>query len=308
MPTSPHSTWIAQTLAADPPRPKSLLTTVFGDALAPHGGSVWLGSLIDLLAPFGVHDRLLRTTVFRLAQEGWISAAREGRRSSYSLTASARERFARAYRRVYSPPVDTWDGSWTIIFNAAGNGDAAGRSALRKELQWEGYYMIAPGLAAHPDSEHDVLHDILVRTGMADQVYVCRATELPDVGHLPLQELVAAGWDLTEVEQGYRHFLAQYEPLQTLLARGLPLDAGQAFVMRTLLIHAYRRVQLHDPQLPAALLPAEWPGTAAYALTRALYRTLCEPSERHVMEVLRSEDAQAPEADASLYERLGGLK
>ena len=42
--------------------------------------------------------------------------------------------------------------------------------------------------------------------------------------------------------------------------------------MRTLLIHAYRRVLLRDPQLPAALLPLDWPGAAAYALCRDFYR------------------------------------
>jgi phenylacetic acid degradation operon negative regulatory protein len=33
--------------------------------------------------------------------------------------------------------------------------------------------------------------------------------------------------------------------------------------VRTLLIHAYRRVLLRDPLLPAALLPLDWPGAAA---------------------------------------------
>lgn len=302
-----HDGWIARMLATEPPRPKSLLTTVFGDSLAPHGGTVWLGSLINLMTPFGVHERLLRTTVFRLAQEGWVSSERDGRRSSYSLTASARGRFARAYRRIYAPPADVWDGSWTVVFSTANNGDAVGRNALRKELLWEGYYMIASGLAAHPDSAHDVLDEILERTGMADKVYVCRATTLPDVGHRPLEQLVAEGWNLTEVEDGYRQFLRQFEPLAELLQKAGPGTDAQAFVMRTLLIHAYRRVQLHDPQLPAALLPPTWAGTTAYALTRALYRTLCAASERHLIDTLRKEDPQAPAADAAFYKRLGGL-
>jgi hypothetical protein len=34
---------------------------------------VWLGSLIELLAPFGDNDRLLRTSVFQLAQ--WTDGA-----------------------------------------------------------------------------------------------------------------------------------------------------------------------------------------------------------------------------------------
>ena len=42
--------------------------------------------------------------------------------------------------------------------------------------------------------------------------------------------------------------------------------------MRTLLIHEYRRVLLRDPRLPAALLPLDWPGAAAFALCRDFYR------------------------------------
>ena len=36
---------------AEPPRAKSLIVTVWGDALAPHGGTVWLAGLIRLMAP-----------------------------------------------------------------------------------------------------------------------------------------------------------------------------------------------------------------------------------------------------------------
>src|SRR5450830_1341303 len=83
--------WISHFLASDPPRSKSLVMTIFGDAIVPHGGVVWLGSLIELLEPFGVNDRLLRTSVFRLAQEGWLGAQRDGRRSCYSMPAAARD-------------------------------------------------------------------------------------------------------------------------------------------------------------------------------------------------------------------------
>jgi hypothetical protein len=50
-----------------------------------------------------------------------------------------------------------------------------------------------------------------------------------------------------------------------------PLTPEKAFVVRTLLIHAYRRVQLHDPQLPVELLPTPWPGALAYELARQIY-------------------------------------
>ncbi|WP_229507771.1 hypothetical protein [Massilia sp. Dwa41.01b] len=83
--------WIGHFLSLEPPRSKSLVMTVMGDAIAPHGGAAWLGSLIELLAPLGVTDRLVRTSVFRLVQEGWLTASREG-----FAAAAARRRLAAA--------------------------------------------------------------------------------------------------------------------------------------------------------------------------------------------------------------------
>ena len=95
--------WIDQYMADNPLRAKSVVMTLFGDVITPHGGQVWLGSLIELLAPFGINDRLVRTSVFRLAEEGWLDAQREGRRSRYALNPSSIRRFDRAYQRIYTP-------------------------------------------------------------------------------------------------------------------------------------------------------------------------------------------------------------
>src|SRR5215470_7417663 len=79
-----------------PVRSGSLLITVFGDAIAPRGGTVTLGSLIRLAEPFGIPERLVRTSVRRLAKDGWLTFRREGRQSEYFLTEHGRSRFAEA--------------------------------------------------------------------------------------------------------------------------------------------------------------------------------------------------------------------
>src|SRR5213592_2799443 len=85
--------WVQRTLAADPPRAKSLIVTVWGDALAPHGGVVWLSRLIRLMASFGMSERLVRTSVFRLVRDGWLKGQTVGRRSRYRLTREGARRF-----------------------------------------------------------------------------------------------------------------------------------------------------------------------------------------------------------------------
>ena len=299
--------WIAHFLATDPPRSKSLVMTLFGDAIAPHGGAIWLGSLIELLAPFGVSDRLLRTSVFRLAQEGWLVANRDGRRSSYAILPQALPRFERANRRIYAPLAAHWDGSWTMLLAASGVLDAPTRATLRKELTWEGYALISQGIYGHPVAGPDVIEEILARLGVQGKLLVVRAAELAGTSTRPLRELAAEGWDLSAVVQGYRGFIEQFGPLLAMLQQGDPLAPEQAFVIRTLLIHAYRRVQLHDPMLPVELLPDPWPGSNAYALARALYRLTQAQAEIHVMAALRREDAGAPGADPAFFLRFGGL-
>ena len=298
--------WIADFLESDPPRSKSLVMTIFGDAIVPRGGAIWLGSLIDLLAPFGVNDRLLRTSVFRLAQEGWLVASRDRRRSSYAILPQALPRFERANRRIYAPLEVHWDGSWTLVLAAGGAVDAPVRAALRKELLWEGYAQLSPGVFGHPASDSAVLDELLGRTGARHQVFACSASALPHVEGRALPELVADGWDLSDVSAGYDQFIAQFSPLLGL--RDEAIAPEQAFVIRTLLIHAYRRVQLHDPMLPVELLPDPWPGARAYELARTLYRAVQAAAETHVMAVMRKEDGQAPAADAAFYQRFGGLE
>ena len=185
--------WVAQFLAIDPPRSKSLVMTIFGDAIAPHGGAIWLGSLIELLAPFGVNDRLLRTSVFRLAQQGWLGANRDGRRSAYAISPQALARFERANRRIYAPLGVQWDGKWTMLLTGASAIDAPARAALRKELLWEGYALIAPGLFAHPTADSAVLAEILARLGVQDQLFACSVAQQAAMATRPLSELARDG-------------------------------------------------------------------------------------------------------------------
>ncbi|MET0980592.1 MAG: phenylacetic acid degradation operon negative regulatory protein PaaX [Telluria sp.] len=300
--------WIAQSLDLEPPRSKSLVMTVMGDTIAAHGGAIWLGSLIELLAPLGVADRLVRTSVFRLVQEGWLTASREGRRSRYGFDAQSLPRFQRADRRIYAPPGLHWDGRWTLVVAPNGSIDSDLRTALRKELEWEGFAMLGTGVLAHPAADPDALLDALRRTGAAGRVFVLTSSVLPDAGSRPLRELASDGWDLTAVARSYVDFIGQFTPLLALLREEAQPAPEAAFAIRSLLIHAYRRLQLHDPMLPIELLPDPWPGSDAYEVARAIYLLVHAQAEVHVNAVLRREDASAPSADAAFYQRFGGLR
>jgi phenylacetic acid degradation operon negative regulatory protein len=299
--------WIEQEKNAEPLRAKSLLMTLFGDAIAPHGGSIWLGSLIELMAPFGVSDRLVRTSVFRLTEEGWLASSRNGRRSAYSITDDALKRFGKAYRRVYAPLEPAWDGYWVLLFANHADLAPAKRTLFRKQLAWEGFGMISPGVYAHPAPDEEDIGSLLERFDLRQQLFVAKARDLPASGGKPLSAAVGETWALDEVRDGYLRFIERFAPLARSLAGPGP-DPEQAFVIRTLLIHAFRRVQLHDPKLPSALLPEAWPGNDSYALCREIYRRVYDAAEAHLLTVLRQEDEAADVAAPYFYERFGGLR
>jgi phenylacetic acid degradation operon negative regulatory protein len=307
MKTSSIHQWISHFLQQDPPRAKSVVMTVFGDAITPRGGTVWLGSLIALLAPLGISDRLVRTSVYRLAEEGWLEASRSGRRSQYRLTAQGEKRFTRAHQRIYAPAQAAWDGRWTLVMTAPEIISAATRLALKKELLWEGFGLIAPGMYAHPGGKDEALSELLARTGTDGKVFVVSAAEMDAVSSRPLSDLLTHCWELDKVVADYSQFIASFAPLLALLKQQRALDAQQAFTIRTLLIHAFRRVQLHDPQLPAELLRTDWPGAAAYELCRSLYQLTSGQADVQVATTLATEQEDVPPLAAHYVQRFGGL-
>lgn len=300
--------WCDRFLATHPLRAKSLVMTLFGDAIRPHGGALWLGSLIRLLAPFGINDRLVRTSVFRLAEDGWLSGRREGRRSLYTLRDSALRRFTRAYKRVYSPTYLAWPGHWTLVFATAGTLNPQTRSELRKELGWEGFSAISPTVFVHPNPDLETLHEILKSYDIQRDVFVSTMEQSREVEGRPLSELVNEYWPLGDISESYRHFIEHFGVLPQLI-RDNPADLTPetAFIIRTLLIHEYRRVLLHDPRLPIELLPRDWAGKTAYELCGELYRATSRRAGEYIMDALREEDPCATPAADFFYERFGGL-
>lgn len=299
--------WVADFLRDRQVRANSLIITVYGDSIAPHGGSVWLGSFIKLVRPLGLNDRLVRTSVFRLSQDHWLESEHIGRRSYYGLTATGRRRFEHAHRRIYFLPKERWEGDWQIVLTTSSELTPAQREAMRKELQWEGFGLIAPGVLAHPSVNMESLMDILQGTGALDKVVVLRAKSVGELTGRPLRELVRECWNLGLVAQNYKRFLDHFHPVLRALKGARELDPEQCFVVRTLLMHEYRRTLLRDPQLPEQLLPTDWPGGAARQLCYELYALTQSRAESHLMAVLETAEGRLPEAAPYVFERFGGM-
>lgn len=294
-----------------PLRAGSLLITVFGDAIAPHGGTVWLGSLIRALEPFGVNQRLVRTSVFRLAKDDdpdnkpWLRARQIGRRSYYSLTDSGRARFAAASERIYTEPRHHWPGTWCLVLLSGVDGPR--REHFRKELKWLGFAPLSASLLAHPAPDLAVLEQTLQSIPQNDRVLVLEAHALGARAEY-LRELAYDAFAVDALGARYAAFVERFRPVYRAASRSRSITPEQAFAIRTLLIHEYRKILLRDPLLPDALLPANWAGAAAYQLCRNLYARVAASAERYLIEHMETADGPLPPAHASFFARFGGIE
>jgi phenylacetic acid degradation operon negative regulatory protein len=287
-----------------PLRGGSLIVTIFGDSIMPRGGAVTLGSLIALAAPFGLSERLVRTAASRLAKDGWLEGRRGGKLSEYHLSRDGRERFAEATKRIYSEPDTEWSGRWTLVVLPPMR--TAEKRELKQELIWRGFGELSTNVFAHPELDSRSLrkHRPLPSSGPLSKVIVFEASLAGDDAP---QRLVSLGWDLEELGLRYRLFVKRFERVRAALHSSRAPDHQACFIVRTLLIHEYRRLHLRDPLLPSRLLRADWPGAQAAALCRDIYARVFADSEAHLSLVATQLDGPLPAPEPSVLQRFGGV-
>ena len=285
----------------------SLIISVFGDAVLPRGGRIWLGSLIRLLEPLEINERLIRTSVFRLAKEDWLRTETIGRRANYVLTPSGRRRFEEASRHIYASHPPLWDRRWRLILQV-GELEPKVREQVRQALFWQGFGVLGAECFVHPSAELPSVLDALIAEGLSPALGALLplfAADSRSALSASDADLVRRAWDLDMLAGAYGKFLATYQPILDDLRHSHLGEVSEqdAFLLRTLLIHDYRRLLLRDPELPEVLLPADWPGQQVRLLCKELYKRLEPLSSRHLDKLLCLADGSVPAEDTTLPER-----
>ena len=282
-----------------PLRGGSLITTVFGDSLAARHCDVSLAGLIQLLEPFGLTDRLVRTSIGRLAQDRWVQSTRIGRRSYYRLSAEGEIRFAEATRKIYGAPTETWSGGWTTLILPADTSRET-REKIRDVLQWSGFGQLCAGVHIHPEIGIAAAQALIAGcSAQMEPVLLESHSGDADAD----RRMVELGWDLDSLERRYTKFITSFIPALDALSRESNPAPADCFHIRTLLIHEYRKVLLLDPLLPPRLLPRDWAGSAAYELCKRLYLAIGERSDLYVQSMLCSSDGPLPPPSAETRRR-----
>ena len=283
----------------------SLLITLFCDAITRHGSEIWLGSLIRSLEPLGISERLVRTAVFRLVQDDWLISRKEGRRSYYGLSPAGFNQYQRAARRIYSNRRPEWDGVWTLVIPSFVDEDK--REPLRKGLLWQGFGMLSPGVYAMPSQDRESLIELLGELNVRESVVIMTARADESTNGDALQRQVIERWNLAELGEQYQSFLERYRPvLRYLSGKGAP-DPERAFLLRTLLIHDYRRILLRDPELPIDMLPNDWAGFDAHNVTADIYKCIGSDSATWFSNTMENASDSLPAADSVFFKRYGGI-
>ena len=280
---------IIELLKREPSRTGSIVITVFGDAIVPRGGSVWLGTLLEFFRTIDIDSGVVRTAMSRLAADGWLERQRVGRNSFYRLVKKGRQTFDAATKHIYDPQVSDWTGRFELLL--IGNGED--RDASREALKNAGFGSPLPGVWIAPSGvpiPEEAAHAIRLEVSAED-----------DSG----RRLLSESWPLDRTADAYLKFMKIFEPLRGWIDRREPLADADAFTARILLIHYYRRVVLRDPLLPAALLPRDWPGRAARQLCGEIYRGLLPASEQWLDRNGVNETGPLPAAAEELARRFG---
>lgn len=272
----------------------SLVITVFGDAVLPRGGEIWLGSLQELLQRLHVEPSALRAAMSRLTADGWLCRIKAGRKSFYRLAAAGEAEFAAGTAKIYTPPTLSDAEDWTIVVLIGEAGSK--RDARKAALRTAGFGSLSPTVFVRPGRSAPQ-----EGFGVAGElVFVSRLCG----GDAPSM-LVANAWPMDEIESGYDRLINLFTPIETALTAGARPGALSAMAARSLLIHAFRRTTLRDPHFPPHLRPVNWKGDTARRLVASVYRQLASPSESWLDTCPVSDDQTMPRPKINMAKRFG---
>lgn len=246
-----------------------LIMTIFGDSVIPHGGEIWLGSLVQLLEPLGISERLVRTSVFRLTKEGWIESNKVGRKSYYRARHAAE--IEKNEQRIYYQQ-EKWDGHWRLVMGVSMEKATPQRDEFRKQLLKNGFCSISSNVFGHPTFSYDEVYRLLKRYELEDSYAVLQANN-PDGSPLEFQQMgkVIHRCATEALSEEYQQFVDLYSPLYEAREDAEDLSPRDSFLIRALMINDYRRVLWHDTVRSNMLFGEEWIGRKARRIAASIY-------------------------------------
>lgn len=259
------------------PQPQDLVMTFLGAYVIPHDRLVWSGGLVTLLGEFGFSTSAARVALARMVRRGSLDRSKDGRLVSYRPTPRTVALLEEGDRRIFSLGREPHRAElWTVLWHAIPEQRRLERARLARRLRFLGFGSVHDGMWISPhDREREVvsLIDALQVGGYTGVMLGRPATSLD------FRALASRAWDLDALDGRYRAFI---DAFPSRVGRS---DDREAFLLRTRLVHVFRRFPALDPELPDELMHAPRHRAKAVALFHRLYATLAPAAQRHFNEV-----------------------
>ncbi len=231
---------------------RSALFDVYGDHLRARDGVAPVASLVAMMAPLGISAPAVRTAISRMVRQGWLTRVKLEEGAGYGLSARAERRLADAASRIYRTRPSGWDGRWHLVV-VERIPERAARERLRSALAFLGYAPLRDDTWISPRASGEL--DALLET---EDVRGRRFFAVHDGTD---SELTTSAWDVHGLGRSYARWL---DDATSVVAKAGDEPADRdAFVVRSQLVHEWRKFLFRDPGLPRQLLPPDWTGEAA---------------------------------------------
>lgn len=245
-----------------------LLITLLGDFWFDTDELLPSAAIRRLLEDFGVNSTNARAALSRLARRGSLVVDKIGRNTYYGLSTDAKSRMHAGWNRIanFGSSNTPWDGLWTIAAFTLPEEQRNIRSTLRQRFRWLGLAPLFDGVWVSPRANLDDILEIYNQLDITSGT-VFRANKIAGT-----MDIVSA-WDLVNLRNDYEALIINASALSKNLDKG-NVTATEALIARTALMDRWRSFPSRDPDLPADLLPADWPRHEAWKLFRKLYDDL----------------------------------
>ncbi len=276
---------------------RSALFDVYGDHLRSRGGQAPVAALVRVMAPLDIAAPAVRTAISRMVRQEWLAPVRLDHGPGYRLTARADRRLAEAAGRIYRLGIAPWEHRWHLLALDHVK-ERAARERVRTGLGYLGYAPLRDDTWISPRASGEV-DALLEREGV-------RARRFWAEHDGDDAALAAQAWDLDGLGRAYTRWLVEARELVAGFARPPgashpahspgpdpigpephPDQDRDDFVMRSRLVHEWRKFLFRDPSLPIELLPPDWPGQEAAAFFDREAQRLLPGAERYVDACLR---------------------
>lgn len=232
--------------------------SVLGELVVPNGGAAWTQTLVAVLASLGIQEKAARQTIARMHERQWLDKDKVGRQTRWQLTNSSVGLLEAGAARIYGfgQTQRPWDETWLVLMASVPESERNIRYRMGVGLSWVGFGSLGQGTWLSPWVEHEA-----VAVSVVSELGIDATSFRAQLGELGSGErLVDQAWDVDELRDRYVGFLDETEALV-----GAAPDGVAAVADLVGLVHRWRRFPFLDPDLPAALLPADWPGPVAAA-------------------------------------------